>query len=78
MVVFFNLLQIFSEYRKRDHLVRQMPCGHPFNRRFRILSIPTGSAGPGTQEIYRSDWNAVKDVIDGKKPLSSLSSDCPG
>ena len=36
-----------------------------------------GNAGPAAQEIYRPDWNAVKDVIDGKKPLSSLSTDCP-
>ncbi len=35
-----------------------------------------GSATVGQQEIHRPDWNLVKDVIDGKKPLSSLSTDC--
>ncbi|KMQ64456.1 hypothetical protein IVN40_05300 [Chryseobacterium indologenes] len=35
-----------------------------------------GKAAPGKQEIHRPDWNTVKDVIDGKKPLSTLSSDC--
>ena len=31
---------------------------------------------PTTEEIRRSDWQQIKDVIDGKKPLSTLSSDC--
>ncbi|WP_104381249.1 hypothetical protein [Sphingobacterium sp. HMA12] len=35
-----------------------------------------GKAAPGKQEIHRPDWNTVKDVIDGKKPLSALSTDC--
>lgn len=35
-----------------------------------------GSATTGGQEIYRPDWQRVKDVIDGKKPLSTLSTDC--
>lgn len=35
-----------------------------------------GNAGVANQEIHRPDWSLVKDVIDGKKPLSSLSTDC--
>lgn len=35
-----------------------------------------GNAGIAQQEIHRPDWSLVKDVIDGKKPLSSLSTDC--
>lgn len=35
-----------------------------------------GNAGAGGKETYRPDWSAVKDVIDGKAPLSSLSTDC--
>lgn len=31
---------------------------------------------PTTEEIRRPDWQQIKDVIDGKKPLSTLSSDC--
>jgi len=26
---------------------------------------------------FRPDWNSVKDVIEGRKPLSTLSKDCP-
>ncbi|WP_294348700.1 acyl carrier protein [uncultured Sphingobacterium sp.] len=35
-----------------------------------------GNAGIAQQEIHRPDWSLVKDVIDGKRPLSSLSTDC--
>lgn len=35
-----------------------------------------GNAGVAKQEIHRPDWSIVKDVINGKKPLSSLSTDC--
>ncbi|TDQ79453.1 hypothetical protein [Sphingobacterium yanglingense] len=35
-----------------------------------------GSAAIGTPEIQRPDWVKVKEVIDGKKPLSTLSTDC--
>jgi len=36
-----------------------------------------GNAVISTPEILRPDWSVVKDVIDGKKPLSTLSKDCP-
>jgi len=36
-----------------------------------------GNAAISTPEILRPDWSVVKDVIDGKKPLSTLSKDCP-
>ncbi|MDM1296538.1 hypothetical protein HX021_19810 [Sphingobacterium sp. N143] len=35
-----------------------------------------GSAAIAQQEIHRPNWALVKDVIDGKKPLSTLSNDC--
>jgi len=35
-----------------------------------------GNAGASKQEIYRPNWDQVKAVIDGKAPLSSLSTDC--
>lgn len=35
-----------------------------------------GSAVIGVPEIQRPDWVKVKEVIDGKKPLSTLSTDC--
>lgn len=36
-----------------------------------------GSSSIEAPEIYRPDWNMVKDVLDGKAPLSTLSKDCP-
>lgn len=36
-----------------------------------------GNSSIGAQQIHRPDWQAVKDVIDGKAPLSTLSNDCP-
>lgn len=35
-----------------------------------------GRARVGTPQISRPDWQKVKDVLDGKKPLSTLSNDC--
>jgi len=36
-----------------------------------------GSASAnGITETHRPDWSALKDVVDGKKPLSTLSNDC--
>lgn len=35
-----------------------------------------GSASVNTPQIKRPDWQTVKDVIDRKKPLSTLSNDC--
>lgn len=35
-----------------------------------------GQAAIAPREIQRPDWQKIKDVIDGKKPLSSLSTDC--
>ncbi len=35
-----------------------------------------GNAQVAEQAIQRPNWQQIKDVIDGKEPLSSLSSDC--
>jgi hypothetical protein len=35
-----------------------------------------GRANVSTPQIERPDWQKVKDVLDGKKPLSTLSNDC--
>lgn len=35
-----------------------------------------GQAAVALKEIQRPDWQLIKDVIDGRTPLSSLSSDC--
>lgn len=40
------------------------------------VNLNGGNAGAANQEIHRPDWSLVKDVIDGKRPLSSLSTDC--
>lgn len=34
------------------------------------------SASVSTTQTHRPDWALVKDVVDGKKPLSTLSNDC--
>jgi len=36
-----------------------------------------GNANVNLKEILRPDWQKVKDVIEGKKPLSTLSKNCP-
>lgn len=36
-----------------------------------------GSASRAFVEIERPDWQKVRDVLDGKAPLSTLSKDCP-
>lgn len=36
----------------------------------------SGAAIKGETKKYRPDWVDVKDVRDGKKPLSTLSNDC--
>lgn len=36
-----------------------------------------GTAKVGIPEIYRPNWQKVKDVLDGKASLNSLSKDCP-
>lgn len=35
-----------------------------------------GTALAATQSKERPDWQQIKDVIDGREPLSTLSSDC--
>ncbi|MDM1073147.1 hypothetical protein HX001_11695 [Empedobacter brevis] len=35
-----------------------------------------GKASVNSPQIKRPDWQLVKDVINGKKPLKSLSNDC--
>ncbi|MDV2446063.1 hypothetical protein CMU93_00935 [Elizabethkingia anophelis] len=35
-----------------------------------------GSSNVATQEIERPNWQKVKDVLDGKAPLSTLNKDC--
>ena len=37
----------------------------------------SGAASINTPEILRPDWQLVKDVLDGKEPLSKLSKNCP-
>lgn len=41
-----------------------------------FVNFNGGNAGSAQVEIHRPDWAKVKDVIDGKAPLSSLSTDC--
>lgn len=41
-----------------------------------FVNLNGGNAGSAQAEIHRPDWSLVKDVIDGKKPLSALSTDC--
>lgn len=36
-----------------------------------------GNSTVSTSQIYRPDWQLVKDVLDGQAPLSALSTDCP-
>lgn len=36
-----------------------------------------GNASVGAPDIHRPDWQTVKDVIEGRAPLSTLSKDCP-
>ncbi|MCL7986759.1 hypothetical protein M8998_02275 [Sphingobacterium sp. lm-10] len=35
-----------------------------------------GSASLDSPQIHRPDWQQVKDVLEGKAPLSTLSKDC--
>lgn len=35
-----------------------------------------GNSSVGTPDIHRPDWQMVKDVIEGRAPLSTLSTDC--
>jgi len=35
-----------------------------------------GTAESKTEEIHRPNWEVLKNVLDGKKPLSTLSLDC--
>ncbi|MDF2517655.1 MAG: hypothetical protein K0R59_2951 [Sphingobacterium sp.] len=41
-----------------------------------FVNMNGGNAGASKQEIYRPNWEDVKAVVDGKAPLSSLSTDC--
>lgn len=40
------------------------------------VNLKGGKANTNTPQIERPDWQKVKDVLDGKKPLSTLSNDC--
>ena len=40
------------------------------------VNLHGGNSGAAAKETYRPEWSAVKKVIDGKAPLSSLSTDC--
>lgn len=42
----------------------------------KFVNTNQGNASIGNVEIKRPDWVQVKDVVDGKKPLSTLSTDC--
>lgn len=42
-----------------------------------FVSNNGGSSEINAPEILRPDWTLVKDIIDGKQPLSKLSKNCP-
>ncbi|WP_181304178.1 hypothetical protein [Rufibacter sp. XAAS-G3-1] len=48
-----------------------------FQNRIKLyVNNHSGNASNSITETYRPDWSALKDVVDGKKPLSTLSTDC--
>jgi hypothetical protein len=44
---------------------------------YSFVNANKGSSSIDNTQIYRPYWQQVKDVLDGKAPLSTLSSDCP-
>lgn len=46
------------------------------NKISKYVNSHGGRANVSTPQIQRPDWQDVLDVLDGKKPLSTLSNDC--
>ncbi|WP_313579316.1 hypothetical protein [Chishuiella sp.] len=46
------------------------------NKISKYVNSKEGKASVNTPQIKRPDWQTVKDVIDGKKTLNTLSNDC--
>lgn len=47
------------------------------NKVSQFVNTHSGVSTTPNPEKYRPNWDLIKDVLDGKKPISSISKNCP-